>query len=509
MPECDVSVVLLCKGRGADPSSFRPNRDETQWWSRRDALVRCITSFLLGPTDLHPTAGTGGPGRSNRNLIICFDDDFALLFLSVEAKQSGGSILIPTEQAILGLIKRASQSIGNSVQLGGLRARMEFDPMLAKMRKPQSTNNSSTLTTISGLDSKRQVLQYLQEQCSIDFLRKHGLNSSPATILKKTNKQKLMEIWKQWKPPKQVSPLSNAGSEKGISQSPETAEVLLERLLNKAVGSSNRGHVETIVGVLHESCEEFPCFGTIDRGENAGDDSVPPRHLILFLGAVRDMTQLENQTLEQLCTKKAYPFVGIRFGTVPEFTSKILTILALHHAQGVLHPACSRLLHQAVQYPIPTTASLEAQTSLHILCRIPIAFSTLSLELANRDRVHWCLVRIVVVSLWRSKMVSQESRDVGHANSLCLLFEDGVVIYLTEREFVGHLANKHQAAPSEHQILKAIQECAATTIAGSDIGAASKDAIRQIVQKAPRSPTAAIDITQVPVPSSKNTIISN
>ena len=56
-----LTVVLMCKGRGSD--SFRPNRDESQWWSRRDALVRCVASFLF--------SGTGW----NKTLICIFGDD--------------------------------------------------------------------------------------------------------------------------------------------------------------------------------------------------------------------------------------------------------------------------------------------------------------------------------------------------------------------------------------------------------------------------------------------------
>ena len=52
-----LRVVLLCKGRGADKASYRPHSsDESQWWGRRDALVRCAASFLFGPDD--PMNGT-------------------------------------------------------------------------------------------------------------------------------------------------------------------------------------------------------------------------------------------------------------------------------------------------------------------------------------------------------------------------------------------------------------------------------------------------------------------
>ena len=45
----DLTICLLCSGKGDEAQSYRPNLDESQWWGRRDALVRCVSASLYGP----------------------------------------------------------------------------------------------------------------------------------------------------------------------------------------------------------------------------------------------------------------------------------------------------------------------------------------------------------------------------------------------------------------------------------------------------------------------------
>ena len=40
-----LKVEFFVEGKGADANGYRPNKDESQWWSRRDALVRCMIAF--------------------------------------------------------------------------------------------------------------------------------------------------------------------------------------------------------------------------------------------------------------------------------------------------------------------------------------------------------------------------------------------------------------------------------------------------------------------------------
>jgi hypothetical protein len=132
----------------------------------------------------------------------------------------------------------------------------------------------------------------------------------------------------------------------------------------------------------------------------------------LFLGAVRDMTCTEKKVLKTVCDQHKTPFVKIRFGTVPEFTSKILSILAYHHSQNgiVMVDAIERLLQTKVdqkESALLQEAQRRWQSCLHVVCTAPLLSNQISINLEARGRVHWCLVRVIVCStLWRSRLVS-------------------------------------------------------------------------------------------------------
>jgi hypothetical protein len=84
-----------------------------------------------------------------------------------------------------------------------------------------------------------------------------------------------------------------------------------------------------------------------------------------------------------------------------------------------------------------------------------------STDMEQRNRTLWCLVRVIVCTLWRSKLAStksslEEGDRSHHINTLHLIFDDGVVICLRETDFVEKLAMNHKAAPSENQILTAL-----------------------------------------------------
>jgi hypothetical protein len=48
-------------------------------------------------------------------------------------------------------------------------------------------DNSSVRVSPQGMDNKRQILEYLQQRCSIEFLREHRLNSHSESVLRKTS----------------------------------------------------------------------------------------------------------------------------------------------------------------------------------------------------------------------------------------------------------------------------------------------------------------------------------
>lgn len=437
---CPVTVVLLCMGRGGDPHSFRPSRDESQYWCRRDALVRCVTSFLWGP---------GCPRTCDRELIVLFDDDLACSYLTAVSTVDGRENIVPTEQAILSVFKMAAQSLTESVTKHGLTCRTEMDASVARLLS-QKTNHGSTRLP-SGLDSKRQVLEFLQTTCSMDFLRNNGLNSSTEVILRKCNKKLLVEKWAKW----QKEQVKNGSVETKSSTDAELIESLFHRMISTFQQQSNDD--VSVVGTLHESCEEFPCFE--EQSFDIDDDSSTSYRTMLFLGAVRDMTSQENEILDKVCCQLRVARIGIRFGSVPEFTSKILSILAFHQLhRDSMKRALKRLLDTTKGKRDTPLLDLDRRpaTSLHVVCIVPCRSAEVLPELAKRECIHWCLVRVVVSTLWRSKLVSS-GNSVNHTNTLTLVFDDGVTLYLQEDVFVAKLASQHQAAPSEYQILNALR----------------------------------------------------
>ena len=169
-----LRAVLFAKGTGSDASSYQPNRDESQWWNRRDALVRCVAAFLFGPSS----------GR--RELVLLFEDDLSRMHMTYDVEHNKER-LVPKEHTIVGLWKKAAQQKhGEWVQERGLTCRLY---------KHNTTADHSIPTN---LESKRDVLEQLQATCSMEFLREKGLNSSSKVLLKKMNKQTLMEIAKEW-----------------------------------------------------------------------------------------------------------------------------------------------------------------------------------------------------------------------------------------------------------------------------------------------------------------------
>lgn len=226
-----------------------------------------------------------------------------------------------------------------------------------------------------------------------------------------------------------------------------------------------------------------------------------------FVVLCRDMTTQENRILENVCQRLSVPLVGIRFGTVAEFTSKILSVLAFHHShQTIWRCTMKRLLvsNQEEYKSAKTTTSGSSRrqaTCLHVICTVPLESSAILSELGQRNRIHWSIVRVVVCTLWRSKLASSTSKQ-GHVNTLTFVFDDGVVSRLSEETFVSKLASQHQAAPSEHQILAALCACLkdqqpSTTARNDDWNKKSqaREVLQQIVHSSSVPVTATISIS--------------
>ena len=201
-----VKVILLANGIGSNPQSYRPNADESQWWNRRDALVRCVTSFFFCATN---SCTNNEWNRNNQNgvgsdkeLIILFDEDWSYFSMKYVPSTTGyrnGHQHIPSECNIIQLWKCSTQNPGVRIRnndLGlsclcinsttaetkmtkNLESVMLFsnnnnhNNLKHKTNKIVSATSSDTVGNIIDSTNKRSILEYLQSTCSMEFLRLH------------------------------------------------------------------------------------------------------------------------------------------------------------------------------------------------------------------------------------------------------------------------------------------------------------------------------------------------
>jgi len=310
--------------------------------------------------------------------------------------------------------------------------------------------------------SKRDTLTILQSTCPVEYLRQHNLNSSIDVVLRKANKGKLQKAWEGYS--KYCS--SREGFSLKAMQSKSIENDLvgaschnIERIFQSILSESNDDCNKTIAAYLHESCDaELPCWGW-DKYHDKEDTN----HIFLFLGAVRDMTAAENEALSRACERTQIRLVPCRLGSVPEFTSKIVSVAGFHHFKGVLGSGLIELWERASRkekMDLPSkrrkieiqTIRSPVQRTIHNIAIVPMKIDSLSADPDKRDRVHWCIVRMVVCSLWRSKVASSQD-DTSLNNVITCLFLDGISLTLKQKDFTSTLAENHKSAPSEYQVL--------------------------------------------------------
>ena len=202
-----VKVVLLANGSGSNPQTFRPNADESQWWNRRDALVRCVTAFFFCSTRNNNSCKRSSHNHSacpNKELIILFDEDWSYFSMKCTPTTTTGTTTnskahIPSESTIIHLWKCSAQNPGIRIRYNDLGLSclcINSSISLANTSEPNVTkdiesimllNNNNHVKShsqknivmvksdISGGDSdnKRTLLEYLQTNCSMEFLRLH------------------------------------------------------------------------------------------------------------------------------------------------------------------------------------------------------------------------------------------------------------------------------------------------------------------------------------------------
>lgn len=508
-----LTIVLLCSGSGADPSIYRPSRDDVRYRHRHDALVRCVATSLYGPASTSNGAC---------ELILLYDEDLSCMRmkLSMDSVHEASRAMMPPpplEKDVIQLWKDAAKSAVRNKQhnasagtvgtlnmnrtmtsehalqsnaVAKLQAVCELDAW-KKAASKSSGNKSNEInpsqdersyaneaTNMKRLpsqmpSSKREILTILQSTCPMEYLRQHHLNASIDVALRKANKTKLQKAWEgyakycsdQKADPTKTAPKRKSDDLNDNGKHDENwhrVEMTFRSILSEANGNSH----STIAAYLHESCDgELPCWGwdNLSRGKNGR------QHIFLFLGAVRDMTSAENEALSIACKSSNIPLVPCRLGPVPEFTSKIVGVAGFHHFSGVLGDGLFELAKRhASEAKAPELPSkrrkLECKPpgvmldrTIHNIAIVPMASASLTSDPDKRDRIHWCMVRMVVCSLWRSKLASLPSFNDGLLplnNVLTFIFIDGSSVTLKQKDFTSAMAENHQAAPSEFQILE-------------------------------------------------------
>lgn len=529
LPPPSLTYVLLCSGYGSDPNHFRPNRDDSQWWGRRDALVRCTCAALYTYLGCRSDCNKNGvKGRiSNHNssssnsdieLVLLFDEDHARLRMrrcaSVSSKASSSKhdkMWCPCEKNIISLWKRAACNPNRQIIMNGLSCICEVDGNTntnrACNRKVQNMNTKSL--------SKKQLLHLIREATrddemddamkanTITFLRKWNLNSSDDAVLRKVNRSKLEEAWNDYMSPKMAlnkidSSCGNLSITKSARMKDSFRAILstysFERTETKeyenrntmissspsASNAAKRRKVEgydtndtlksKVVLYLHETCElELPCFGINPCQKKLFTFD----NIFIFLGAVRDMSNDEYLALAQVCDDSMIPMCGCNLGRTAEFTSKVVTAISCHHINEKLFSAVEILFTRAKTMGLLGVRNITSGKSqgiynsiieknkssevlLHFIFLLPFSKEEVVSDISERNIWMWTLVRITVCALWRSRLAS--GVEEGNTNKLTLILSDGVFITFSQLELVQFLASKHQAAPSEHQILRAISE---------------------------------------------------
>jgi len=457
-----LSVVLLCSGNGAESSIYRPNGDDKRYRHRQDALVRCVAVTLFSAA-----GATITDGRSCE-LILLYDGDLSCMKMSLSAKSTQQPP--PLERDIVTYWKNAAneatrrQHTSSIGTMGSSFARNQNDCNSASFQLHtecvldcQTSQTAATNTSKNNLPShmpasKRDAISMLQSTCSLEFLRSHRLNAPLDVILKKFNKNKVQVVWDDAKK-------HDASSSNSCTQQPDSRiERTFRNILSEAKGKDHTNDYSTdvLAAYLHESCDsELPCWS-----KELYDRNKEVNHIFLFCGAVRDMTDAENHSLSNVCKHMKIPLLPCRLGPVPEFTSKIVSVAGYHFYKGLLGSGLVALWEQKQKNEQPQgimgasqplSNNMTRKRSLHTIAIIPIDSRLLTADPSKRCRVHWCMVRLCVCSLYRSKFASTTREAL--CNKLSLIFKDGLTLNLDQQDFISSLSEKHQAAPSERQIL--------------------------------------------------------
>lgn len=374
----------------------------------------------------------------------------------------------------------------------------------SKVNSLSSSKSSDGSPTLS----KKEIIKLLQSTCSLDFLRKHHLNGALELVAKKRNKADIDSAYADYM---SSSKKDDVCSTDEVPILTAVFQSLFLKELNKdspekplkkrkwdeiSNDSSHKNHV--IVLLLHEDYpDELPVFK---------NDSIPytsdnPLHVICILGGVRDITTNETKAIFQACMNLHIPCIGANLGRTAEFTSKIISTMVFHaksqslfsavkllpnlngcNGQGELrklpsirkghiswdghknssatetkeiHPSEMQNAHIPLTHQLFVIAKLEIKT-MEIFESLKPFNDSIDFDL--RMKLHG-LIQLIISSLWRSRVgndstTEEQGNGTAVATTLYLVFQECVIVRITESLVQQQIRDFHLSAPNEFQILQ-------------------------------------------------------
>lgn len=368
-----LSFIFLADGPCTE-SSWRPNEDKAQWWSRRDALVRILSaSTWQSVTSSNRQVGDACFLFENQHSAdFGSNDQFCRPVLIHDVEHLVSVVPVPTEKNLIQLWKDvaggATRQRTRPVEDTWSSAVQCFvnpwkDLLLNKKGDSCGTTGANVSLSMDTMSmDKRELLKLLQVNCRVEFLRKHGLNGSESLILKKKNKDAMLVAFEDWRASNTTPALSSTnyqqpdGGSATYAKLLDTCKMLLEGIVTRAEARSKltkgsyaqcspaSGSRGTLL-LLHEDyAHELPVFMDMDHNtERSVHCSTKNKPIICAMGAVRDATDEEVAALLEAARSLNIRCVGANLGRTAEFTSKIVAALVAHSIADQLHSAVELL----------------------------------------------------------------------------------------------------------------------------------------------------------------------
>lgn len=474
-----LALLVLCDGP-VSSDSFRPSSDETQWWARRDSLVRIdfahnfsiksnINADSLDSVQTIPSFLLfNDSSRGLKEDVNSYGPALVALSQKVDDTSLG---YFPSERSLINLLKNSSSRLSNFMQgidrQGGNRS-ASFE---------RSAANVKTNSLRSDI-SKKELIQSIQSTWPFEVLRQHSMAGSVDLIAKKRNLADLHQVWQTL----------SSDNQQSIKTSNNPLTALFERAFVQLKSGTAGTERKVTILLLHEDYpHELQIFGLSTDSAALSHLSSDPKHIILcIMGAVRDMTEDEVTSLFSAAKTHHIATVTANLGRTAEFTSKIVMALHAHNTSGRLLYAVEtlhRLQHVDNEQQVSTAklTSIRPDQStwdghrsskrqrpssppiiveersrdvIVVVAKVSLRPEDITSDLQHRPRLLG-LIQLVVYTLWKSRMVSDTAQGMtGPFQSiLYLLFADGRMARIDQAAIVQEVEDNHCPAPSEHQVL--------------------------------------------------------